>query len=177
LEENLKAFPACDLLYIPLLKQREAQAFKDYIMRAGQDSLVLLYLLREHEAYARELEAARLTPMDILKRLMWINKSGPKAGACPAGYRPSRVVFDGYTDEITEECYTVVLAYHSGDSARSESLAWCGPLEKDQGEEDAASLMKQYKIPLLHRHIIQEKKEMARKPPKGSSTEQEKKQE
>lgn len=174
LDENLKAYPSCDFLYLPLLKLRDPQAFKDYISRSGQDSLLLLYLLREREAYAKELEGARLGPMEILKRLFWVNKIEPKAGACPAGIRASRVVFDGYAEEISEECYAFALSYHSGDTARTESVEWCGPLVKDEAMESLPELMKKYSIPFLHRSTIVNKDTdtfKAGEPAKGKSTE------
>ena len=158
LQESLKAHPGCDLLYLPLLRQRDPQAFKDYTARSGADSLILLYLLRERETYHAELDAVHWGPMDILKRLFWINASAPKTDACPASIPLNRVVFDGYTDEMTEECYTASLSYHTGNIPLTVTIPFCGPLDKETGAQDISDLMKRYKIPLLHRTMEEMKR-------------------
>jgi len=157
LQESLKAHPGCDLLYLPLLRQRDLQAFKDYIARSGVDSLILLYFLRERETYHAELDAVHWGPMDILKRLFWINASAPKADVCPASIAPNRVIFDGYTEEVTEDCYTAGLSYHMGDIPQTVTLTFCGPLDKEAGAQDIPALMTRYKIPLLHRRMVDSK--------------------
>ena len=153
--ESLKAHPGCDLLYLPLLKERDAQGFREYAAKAGQDSLMLLYLLREREAYGPQLEAVHWGPMEILRRLLWVNPNAPGAQACPEGIRPTRVMWDGYTDEVAEECYSASLNYHFGDVPQTVTLSFCGPLDKEGGMQDFAALMKQYAIPHLHRRIIE----------------------
>jgi hypothetical protein len=158
LAESLKANPGCDLLYLPLLRQRDVQAFKDYTSRAGTDSLILLYFLRERETYRPELDAVHWDTMSILKRLLWVNGSAPKPGICPSPITPTRVVFEGYTDEITEECYTATLTYRMGDTPQSVTFPFCGPLEREGGTQDFSGLMKQYKIPTLHRSMIEIKR-------------------
>jgi hypothetical protein len=157
LRESLKVHPGCDLLYLPLLKEREAQAFQEYAAKAGQDSLMLLYLLREGETYRPQLEAVHWAPMEILKRLLWINPNAPREDLCPEGIRPTRVVLDGYTDEVAEECYSATLGYHFGDVPQTVTLTFCGLMDKEGGMQELPALMKKYGIPLLHRRIIERK--------------------
>ncbi len=157
LTEALAAHPGCDLLYLPLLKAREVQAFKDYFVKAGTDSWVLLYLLRERETFGPELEAARRDPMKVLERLFWANNLPPREGLCPWPGPVPKVRFEGYTDEITEECYSLTLTYRMDGEAGNLSLDWCAPMEKDARLKEANRLFKKAGIPLVHRNIVQQR--------------------
>ena len=157
LAEALEAHPGCDLLYQPLFRARDGQAFKDYFAKAAQDAWVLLYLLRERDTYGAELTAARMDAAKLLERLLWANGLPPKADLCPWAGPLQKVEFDGYSDEVTDECYSFVLTYRMDGQAGQISIPWCGPLEKDAMFQEITGLMKRAGVPLLHRSIIQQK--------------------
>ena len=170
LAEALKANPACDLLYHPLLKVRDAQAFKDYFQKAGTDGWVLLYLLRERETYQQELAAAHMDPMKLLERLLWANKLPAKEGGCPWPGPTPKVAFEGYTDEITDDCFTFTLTFRLDGEPSQLSIPWCDPFEKDSMLEEATRLFKSAGVPLLHRNIIQRRSADELKLPTGPKT-------
>lgn len=170
LTEALAAHPRCDLLYQPLLKARDGQAFKDYFAKAGGDSWVLVYLLRERETYRDELAAARMDPLRLLERLFWANGAPPKADLCPWPGPLPKVEFDGYSDEVTDECYTLILTYRIDREPGQITVPWCEPLEKDAKFQAVTQLMKRAGVPLLHRSVIQQKNVDELKLPPRKST-------
>jgi hypothetical protein len=170
LAEALAAHPACDLLYLPLLKARDGQAFKDYFLKAGRDPWVVLYLLRERVTFAEELTGARKDPLKLLERLLYANGLPFKEGLCPWEGAAHPLPVDGYSDEITDECYTLVLTYRFDGDPGQLSFDWCGPLEKDAALQEATRIFKQAGVPLMHRNIVQKRDASELKPPPKPQT-------
>ncbi len=154
LTEALAVHPACDLLYLPLLKARDGQAFKDYFLKAGRDPWVVLYLLRERMTFDAQISGARKDALKLLERLLYANALPFKDGLCPWEGAVHSLQMDGYTDEVTDECYTLVLTYRMDGEPGQLSLDWCGPLEKEAALEEATRIFKQAGVPLMHRNIV-----------------------
>ncbi len=155
LKKNIENYPKCDFFYIPLLKEKDENAFKSFFNNSGSDPIILLYLLRNFDVFEELLKKAKIDKLELLKRFLWAQQIEKKEKTCPFNLNSKKPKILGFQDEISSECYKLFLIYSFGEYNDSIEFSSCEPILKENLQGDLSNLMKRYKIPLLHRNIIE----------------------
>ena len=154
LAELREAYPACDRLYLPSLRNlpSDAKPYDDYFFFAAQDPLVLGILLEHHDRIATYLPRQYENPLQLLQRFIWSSRL-PAATACPCGIERGRVHFRGYIEEMRHGCYTVILFYTlpPDTTEHAASFSWSDPRSFGDAIRQIRGLMKQGEIPLIEK--------------------------
>lgn len=155
LKKNIENYPECDFFYVPLIKEKDEDAIKVFFKKSGTEPAILLYLLKNFDIYEEILKKLKIDKIELLKRFLWANHNEKKENLCPFNLNFKKITLKGFQDEISSECYKLFIIYAFEEYQDSIEFSSCMPILKENLLEDLSSLMKRYKIPLLHRHIIQ----------------------
>lgn len=153
--EWVNNYPNCDFFYIPFLKEKDLNSFKDYFLKAGTEPLLLLYLLRNYEYFQEALKNIKIDKLELLKRFLWALQNESQKKNCPEGINIRRPELSGFLDEISPSCYNLFLLYSTGEYKDSIDFHFENEFDLEIQREEMLKLMQKYKIPLLHRKIIQ----------------------
>lgn len=155
LKENIKNYPNCDFFYIPLLRERDSNAFKEYFINSGNEPLFILYLLKNFEFYEENLKNIKVDKMELLRRFLWTLQIEKKENRCPFNLNLKKPEIKGFQDEISEDYYKLFLIFSFGNYQDSIVFIFDKEFEREIKKEEILKLMQKYKIPLLHRQIEQ----------------------
>lgn len=153
--EWVNNYPNCDFFYIPFLKEKKIDILKDYFLKAGSEPLILLYFLRNYENFQETLNSIKIDKLELLKRFLWAMQNESQKKNCPEGINIKRPKVLGFQDEISPSCYSFFLLYSTGEYKDSIDIHFENEFTFETQREEILKLMQKYKIPLLHRNIIQ----------------------
>lgn len=155
LQEKLKEFPNCDFFYIPFLKEKDLNSFKDYFLKAGTEPLLLLYFLRNYEYFQEIFIDLKIDKVELLKRFLWALQIDKERKNCPPEIKIKKPKIMGFQDEIFPSCYNLFLVYSIGEFQDSVHFYFENEFDWEAQREEILKLMQKYKIPILNRNIIQ----------------------
>lgn len=159
LKKNIENYPKCDFFYIPLLKEKDENAFKSFFINSGNEPIILLYFLKNFDVYEELFKKTKMDKLELLKRFLWAQQIEKKEKTCPFNLSSKKINLLGFQDEVSSECYKLFLIYSFEEYSDSIEISSCEPILKENLQEDLINLMKRYKIPILYRNIIEINKE------------------
>jgi hypothetical protein len=159
LKKNIENYPKCDFFYVPLLKEKDEIAFKNFFNNSGNEPIILLYFLRNYDAYEDILKKNKIDKIELLKRFLWAEQIEREKNFCPFNINSKKPKILGFQDEVSSECYKLFFLYSISEYNDSIEFSSCEPILKEAIQEDLLNLMKRYKIPLVHRNIIETKQQ------------------